>query len=110
MRLRSNKTINDTAALFDSLNTSVSSSQYISESETDTENSDMDEELKMLVEDQQISIASIREVRTPRNQKGLFQSSILSSIHESLYSDESELEDPDYSPELENSNKKKQVN
>ena len=84
MRLRSNKTINDTA-LFDSLNTSVTSSQYISESETDTETSDMDEELKMLVEDQQISIASIREVRTPRNQKSLLQTSALSSINESIY-------------------------
>jgi ATP-dependent Lon protease len=108
MRLRSNKTINTNSSLFDSLNTSVSSSQYPSETETDTESeiSDIDEELKMLVKDQQISIASIREIRTSRSSNVLGMSTSLSSINENDYSDESDIEDPDYNPDTEKYNKK----
>jgi ATP-dependent Lon protease len=111
MRLRSNKTINSNSSLFDSLNTSVSSSQYLSDTETDTDSSDMDEELKMLVKDQQISIASIREMRKPKKTNSTMtfsQNTSLSSINEQMYSEEeSDGEDPDFNPEIEAKNSKK---
>jgi hypothetical protein len=45
MRLRSNNTLNVNQSLYDSLNTSISIS------ETETDSSDMDEELRMLITD-----------------------------------------------------------
>lgn len=101
MRLRSNKTINFNSSLSDTLYNSITSSLNLSDTETDTESSNSDglsEEIKLLVQDQQVSVAPLKE-----------RYNNLTRINEDDYYDDSETEDPEYSPVIESKKKKKNV-
>lgn len=93
MRLRSNNTLNVNQSLYDSLNTSISIS------ETETDSSDMDEELRMLITDHRISVEPIHFLKTP----------CLSSINEDDYYDDTDTDDTDYNPDKEIEHKKQNV-
>jgi len=107
MRLRSNKTIHFNSSVVDSIQNSTSSLN-LSDTESDTESSSsesLSEELKFLVNDQQVSVAPIKILR---NKLSLSNIKGLTSINEDEYFDEeSETEDPDYSPVIETKLKKK---
>jgi len=107
MRLRSNKTVLYNLSIIDSLHTSTTSSLNLSESESESDSNSSDEltnELKMLVRDQQISVAQIK-ILSDKNSLPKLRN--LSSINENTYFDDSETEDPDYSPIIDAKNKKK---
>ena len=105
MKLRSNKNI-DFKSLYDSITNSFESSVTDTE-ESDYENEDITEELKLLIKDQGASVAPLEfisnRICNKLNSKNI---SNLSKINETEIFD-SDSDDPEYNPRVDSSNEKK---